>query len=195
MADFLSAASGGLQTIGGLIQAFTSGTKKKEKALEAYNDSYTPNQSIMDYYQKSLNEYNANPYNSAQYRKGQTEIKSNLATGISAAQDRRAGVGSLSNLVAGANRASMANVANAESVRAQRLNQLGAATGMKANEDRSIFERKYNLLAMKAAAAAKQKSDGLQNVFSGLSNLSSLGGSKDKKQGDDYGEYKNLLMA
>lgn len=182
------AVAGTLQTLGGVGQAFTSGVKKKEHALEAFNDSYSPNQSILDYYQKAYNKYDPNAYNSAGYRQGQQNINNNLATGISATQDRRSGVGAISNLVANANRASLGNVVNAERLQNQNLAQLGHATGMKANEDRGIFERKYNLLAMKAAAAAKQKNDGLQNIFGGLSNIASLGGSGllKKKQPNTY---------
>jgi hypothetical protein len=181
----LSLVSGGLQTLGGLAQTFTSGVKKKEKALEDYNNSYSPNQSILDYYQKAYSRYDPNAYNSAAYRKGQTNINSNMAAGISATQDRRSGLAGISNLVAQSNRAALNNVANAEAIQGQNLNQLGQATNMKANEDRGIFERKYNLLAMKAGAAAKQKRDGMQNIFGGLSNIASLGlggGNKEKQQ-------------
>lgn len=179
------AVSGGLQSLGGLLQFATAGVKKKERNLENFSENsptYTPNQGIMDYYQKALGRYNPNAYNSAAYQQGQTNINSNLASGINATQDRRAGLAGISNLVAQSNRASLANVANAEKIQGQNLNQLGNASRAKLGEDRMAFkinqqdpfERKYNLLAMKAAAAAKQKNDGLQNIFGGLSNGASL---------------------
>jgi len=190
----LSLISGGLQTLGGIGQTLFSGTRKKERALEQFNESapsYTPNQSILDYYQKAYNRYDPNAYNSAAYRQGKTNIDSNMAAGITATQDRRSGLAGISNLVAQSNRAALGNIANAERVQAQNLNQLGNAASAKAGEDRMAFkinkqdpfDRKYNLLAMKAGAAAKMKNDGLQNIFGGLSNIASLGlgGGKEKQ--------------
>jgi len=193
----LSLISGGLQTLGGIGQTLFSGTRKKERALEQFNESaptYTPNQSILDYYQKAYNRYDPNAYNSAAYRQGQQNINSNMAAGITATQDRRSGLAGISNLVAQSNRAALGNIANAERVQAQNLNQLGSAAAAKTNEDRMAFKvnkqdpfnRKYNLLAMKAGAAAKMKNDGLQNIFGGLSNIASLGfGGGNKKQKDN----------
>ena len=67
----------------------------------------------------------------------------------------------------------------AENQKDQRFSQLGGATQMKAGEDRQAFninkmqpfERKYNLLAMKAGAANKTANDGLQNMFNGLGSI------------------------
>lgn len=193
MPNPLSFIPSGLQLLGGLGQALFSGQKRKERELERLSENspkYSQNTSILDYYNKALSRYNPNAYNSASYRQGQTNINSNLATGITATQDRRSGLAGISNLVAAANRASLGNIANAEQIQGRNLSQLGTAANAKLGEDRMAFkintqdpfERKYNLLAMKAAQASKTKNDGLQNIFGGLSGASSLLG--------DYGNNR-----
>jgi hypothetical protein len=176
------AVSSGLQFLGGLGQALFSGVKKKERALERHANSYQKNESVMDYYNKALAKYNPNAYASQSYQNDTNQIQRNLQSGISASQDRRGGLSTITGLVQGANDSSAKAASRAEGAQAQNLSQLGGATQMKAAEDTKKFDMQYNLLAMKAGAAAKQKSQGLQNMFGGLSNASSVFGGGGKKQ-------------
>ncbi len=180
--------------IGGAAQAIFSGRKRKERALEEYNKNapkYQQNAGILDYYNKALSRYDPNAYNSASYRKGQADINSNLVTGINAAQDRRSGLAAIGGLTVGANRAALGNIANAEKIQGVNLGALGNAARAKLGEDRMAFkvneqdpfERQYNLLAMKAAQAAKTQNNGLQNIFNGLSNASMLLGGRKRNNG------------
>jgi hypothetical protein len=187
----LSLIPAGLQTLAGIGQTLFSGEKKANKKLEKFANSYKPNESIMDLYNKALSRYDTNAYNSAGYRQQTNNINRNLVTGINASQTRRGGLSTISGLVQGANDASGRAVVQAEQQQAQQLGQLAQATGMKAAEDKVPFELKYNLLAAKAGQAARTKNMGLQNIFGGLSNASSmLGGGGEKKDPrrmyDDY---------
>jgi len=65
--DPVSGILGGGQALGGLVQTLFSGKRKAERNLEKQINSYQKNPSIMDYYGKALNNYNANPYNSADF--------------------------------------------------------------------------------------------------------------------------------
>lgn len=165
----VSAISSGLQTLGGLGQVLFSGVKKANSNLENFSKTYTPNQSIGDYYNKALANYNANPYNSLSYKNAMNNNAGSMATGLNSAQDQRGGLASIGSLVNGNNQSNAAAAASAESQNRANINVLGQATGMKAREDKVPFDLTYNLLAQKAAAAAKTKSDGLQNMFGGLS--------------------------
>lgn len=188
----LSLASAGLGTLGGLVQTFTSGVKKKEKALETFSEAspiYNPNQSVLDYYSKALNKYNASPYATSLYKKTVQDTGRTTAQGLESLRGRGGAVAGVSGLIAGENDALLNASVAAENAKRQDFNTLGTATGMKTSEESKAFQinkqdkfdRKYNLLAMKAAAAAKQKSDGLQNIFGGLSNAATLGYGLDKK--------------
>lgn len=166
----VGAIAAGAQTLVGLGQSIFGGikAKKTQRELERMVDQYQPNQSIMDYYGKALQKYNANPYMSQSYQNQQNQIQRNLATGMNSAQTRRGGLASLGTLVQGANDASAQAGAMAEQQQNADLAQLGQATGMKAQEDKYKFENKYNLLAMKAGAANQTANAGMQNMFGGL---------------------------
>lgn len=155
----------------GLGQSIFSGKNKAEKALEKFSDSYKPNTSILDFYNKAYNNYSANPYNSAAFGVRKNLIGRNLATGIAATQDRRSGIGSIGALVQNANDATNNAAVQAEQVQRQNLNQLQGATAMKAQEDFKPFEMKYNLLSAKAGGANATRGAGIQNTFGGLNNI------------------------
>ena len=57
-----------IQTLTGLGQLLFSGKGKAEKALEAQANSYQTPSSILDYYNKALNRYTPNAYQSAGYQ-------------------------------------------------------------------------------------------------------------------------------
>lgn len=155
----------------GLGQMIFSGQRKAQKNLEKHLDSYKPNESIMDYYSKALNKYNANPYTSNMYNMQTRQAQRNLATGINSLQDRRSALAGVGSLVQGANDASLRAAAAAEQDQSQDLAQLGQATHMKDREDKYKFEAKYNLLSQKAGAANQTVNAGISNLFGGAGSI------------------------
>lgn len=175
-----------IQAGAGLLQSIIGGGKarKAQKQLERLDTpTYTQNQSVLDYYNKALQRANVNPYESTMYKMQQQNIGRNQNTALAAAGDRRSGLGAVSNLVRGSNDASLRAGVAAEQEQGQRFNQLGSATGMKSAEDMKAFqynkiapyEKKYNLLAMKAAGNNQTSQAGLQNMFGGLQSASMIG--------------------
>ena len=166
----------------GLIQSIVGGIKagKAQKQLEKMQSpQYAQNQGILDYYNKALARYNVSPTDSAMYKRQMNNIGRGVATGISSLQDRRSGQAGISSILRAQNDASLNAEVAAEQQKNQRFGELGQATGMKAGEDRMAFdinqqqpfERKYNLLAMKAGAANQTANAGMSNIFGGLQNL------------------------
>jgi hypothetical protein len=170
------AAIGTLQTGYGMIQA--ARTQKKLERLQT--PTYAKNAGILDYYNTALRRYNTNPYESAAYKQQTQQIGRNMAQGLSALNERKSAVAGVSRLVQGANDASLNAGLVAENKRDQYFRELGSATGMKAGEDRMAFqqnvmapyEKKYNLLAMKASGANQIANAGMQNVMGGLQGMS-----------------------
>lgn len=165
------------QGVLGIGQGIIGGGKarKAQRQLEGMIDNYNPNESIMDYYSKALNKYNANPYTSNMYNMQTQQAQRNLTSGVNSLQDRRSALAGVGNLVQGANDASLKAAALAERDQAQDLAQLGQATGMKAQEDKYKFEAKYNLLSQKAGAANEIANSGLSNMFGGLAGVHDFG--------------------
>lgn len=155
---------GGIQAVGGAIQA-----KRAEKKLENMVNNYKPNESIMDFYNKALSRYNANPYTSNLFNMQKQNIDRNTVTGINALQNRRSAIGGINALTQSANDAYLKAAATAEGQQSQALGQLGQATGMKAQEQFKPFEMKYNLLSQKAGAGSQIMNAGLSNIFGGAS--------------------------
>lgn len=171
--DPISLVSGGLQTVVGAGQAIFGAPKAKrtQKDLENYANSFQPNQSIMDYYNKSLEKYNSNPYQTQQYQQQNNLAQRNLATGLNFSQDRRGGLATIGRLTQQANDASAKAVSQAEATQGQNLSRLGQAAGMKTNEEQKKFDMLYNLKAAKAGQAASTVNSGIKNMFGGLSTL------------------------
>jgi hypothetical protein len=175
------------QGIFGLGQAIFGGgaRRRAEKDLERQANSFQPNSSILDFYNKALAKYNPNPYQSQQYQQQNNQIQRNLASGISNAQDRRSGLMAISGLTQQANDASAKAVGNAEVMQGQALGRLGQAAGMKTNEQQKKFDMLYNLKAMKAGQKAGVENSGYKNIFGGLGSLTSiLSGMGDNGGGD-----------
>ena len=172
---------GGIQAIIGAGKA-----KKAQKQMNRMLDSYKPNESIMDYYNKALSRYNANPYQSSEYQMNMRNADRTTATGLNALGDRRSAVGGVSRLAALQNDASLKAGAQAESEQGQRLAQLGQATAMKVPEDKYKFEAKYNLLGQKAGAANQTVNAGISNMFGGLGTIADSA-NIDKTYGDGGG--------
>ena len=171
--DPISLVSGGLQSLVGAGQAiFGAGkARRTQQDLEGYANSFQPNQSIMDYYNKSLSRYNSNPYQTQQFQQENNLQQRNLATGLGFAQDRRGGLASIGRLTQQANDASSRSASQAEAAQGQNLSRLGQAAGMKTAEDQKKFDMIYNLKAAKAGQAASTVNSGIKNIFGGLSTL------------------------
>lgn len=162
------AAASGAQTLLGLGQMIFSGKKKAEKNLENFANTYQPNSSILDYYNKALAKYSPNPYTSQSFQNRTNLIGRNLASGINATQDRHGALSTINSLVTSANDANANVASNAEAQQTSNLSQLGSAAGAKAGEDSKKFDLKYNLLAMKASGANATQAAGIKNAFGGL---------------------------
>lgn len=194
------------QTGAGLLQSVIGGIQAGRAQRQLSNlqsPKYTPNKSILDFYGEALNRYNVDPTQSAMYKRQVGDINRSVATATQGLQDRRSGTAGVSSLLRYMGDAKLkANVA-AENERDQRFGVLGSAAGMKASEEGKAFqinemmpfERKYNLLAAKAAGGNQVANAGLSNVFGGLQNLYNYnllnkeygGGSKSAKAKSSYG--------
>lgn len=174
----MQAGAGVIQGIAGLITA-----KKTQKALEKLQTpQYTQNKSILDYYNTALSRYNVSPTDSAMYKRNMQGIGRNTATALNSLQDRRSGLAGASSILRAQNDSSLnANVA-AEQEQNQRFGALGNAANMKTNEDDKAFqfnqiapyEKKYNLLSMKAGAANQMANAGMSNIFGALQNRANM---------------------
>jgi hypothetical protein len=169
------AGIGLLQTGYGMIKA-----GRAQKKLEALQTPvYAQNKGILDYYGQALQRYNTNPYESSAYKQATQQIGRNMAQGLSALNERKSAVAGVARLVQGANDAGQQAGLLAEGEQNRRFAQLGQATGMKASEDRAAFqqnvlapyEKKYNLLAMKASGANQIANAGMQNFMGGLQGI------------------------
>ncbi len=174
---------------GGIQSIFGGSAKgKAEKDLENYANSYKTSPGILDYYNKALSRYSANPFTSQYYQNQSNQIDRNTASGINSAQDRRSGLAAIGNLTRSANDAYANAGVNAEKMQGQQLGQLGQAAGMKNAAEQKKFDMLYNLKAMKAGQAATRENQGYQNIFSGLSDYTKLktllGGNTDESTGD-----------
>lgn len=176
---FAQMGLGAIQGIAGLIQ-----NKRATKQLEGMQSpTYNQNKSILDYYNKSLAKYNVNPYNTDLYRMQEQQANRGMASGLGALQGRGQALAGVNQLVQGRNDALLRAGVEAEQQQGQNLNRLGQAAGMKTAEDQRAFEinqqqpfdRKYNLLAMKAGGGADIMNSGISNVFGGASSLSQMG--------------------
>lgn len=166
------------QGIGGLVQAGIGlfGGRKARRGLENLQiPTYTPAKSISDYYGEAKQRYGISPYASTLYGMQAQNIARGTAQGVGALQDRRSAIGGISSLIQQQNDALLKAGAAAEQQKEQRFGQLGQAAGMMAGEERQAFninkmmpyEKKYNLLAMKAQGYNQLLNAGLQNIFGG----------------------------
>jgi len=178
------------QAIGGAIQA-----RRATKALERLQSpTYTANKSILDFYNESLKKYKVNPYQTDLYRMQQQQADRSLASGLSALGGRGQALAGVNNLVQSRNDSLLKAGAMAEQQQGQDLNRLGQASQLKAGEERTAFdinqqqpfERKYNLLAMKAGAGNQKIDSGISNIF-GAGQTASQMGMIDKLYGDSGG--------
>lgn len=170
----VSAASAGTQFLAGALQTIFSGKKKAERNLENYANSYNPNSSIMDAYNKALQRYSSNPYQSQFYQNANNNIQRNLATGIDATTSRRGGLATIGALTQGADDAAARAGVTAENMQGQQLGQLTNAARLAANEQEKKYDMIFNLKALKASAANQQQAAGEQNMFQAIGNAGNL---------------------
>lgn len=172
MPDPVSAALGGLQAVGGIVQSIIGGRRARKATQELENlksPTTTSSASINDYYNRA----SANPYDTAAYRLQKEQLERNAAAGISALQGRRAGLLGINSILRSQNDATLRAAANAEQMQ---RSMFADATRLKANDDARVFninqmmpfERKYSLLASKAAGGNQLLNAGLSNTFGGL---------------------------
>lgn len=173
----------GAGVLGGAIQAFGGAAQARnaQNALEnLQTPTYTPSSSILDYYNKTLQRYSVNPYDSPLYKMQQENIQRSGATGITALQGGRNAIGGVSNIVQAQNDALLKAGTTAQQEQGQELNQLGTAAGAETHEQDKAFQynqlapyqKQYNLDAMKAGAGAQIENAGLSNIFNGLGSAS-----------------------
>jgi hypothetical protein len=196
----IGAVTAGAGALAGGISAISSNKKRKsrERELDEYakqSPLYGGSKPISEYYQQALNRYNENPYQSQQYQMGAMNARRATAQGLGALQDRRSAIGGISRLQAGQNYAMQNLGAQAEAQKNQRFGQLGGATQMK-NADlmqqfdinkMTPYNRILGLKQMKAQAANQQYAQDVQNTFSSLNNLASVGMMADYGKGGQKG--------
>ena len=184
----IGAVTAGAGALAGGISAISSNKRRKrrEKELDEYAQQsplYGGSKPISEYYQQALNRANENAYQSQQYQMGAMQARRATAQGLGALQDRRSAIGGISRLEAGQNYAMQNLGAQAEAQRNARFGQLGGATQMK-NADlmqqfdinkMTPYNRKFGLKQMKTQAANQQYAQDVQNTFSSLNNLASVG--------------------
>jgi hypothetical protein len=188
------------------ISALSAGAKRRkaERGLEnMQTPTYAPNQSILDYYQKALQKYETNPTDSAEYKAQKQNILQGTQQGIAASQGRRMAGATIAPLIQGQNNSLLKAAISGEQRKAQEFQQLGSATQMKAQEEGKAFnqnyiapfEKKYNLLAMKAAGKAAAQNAATQNMYNNALSAASLlagsGESGNNSMSDIFGSSGN----
>jgi hypothetical protein len=159
-------------------QLLTSHPKREQRELERLANQQPKaeaDQSIGRYYSEALRRYNVSPYATQAYKVGQQNIGTNMAAGLNTLTDRRQGLGGVGKLVQGANDSTQRLGVMGEQQKANDLRVLGAASQLKAADDKYLFNvnqmtpynRKYNLKMMKAAGETNKFNSGLMNVQQG----------------------------
>lgn len=176
----LGLIAGGAQMLGGLVQGI-SGSRQARRAERAMENLQTPtttnDAAINNYYSQAQ----ANPYDTSMYKQQQMMANRNLATGLSAAQDRRGGLASIAGLVRNSNDSLLrAGMASEQQQRAMLAN----ATRMKSQDNQRVWEinklmpyqKNFTLLGQKAAGGNARANAGWSNVFGGLSTMATGAG-------------------
>jgi hypothetical protein len=165
----------------GAYQAATSGRGAAERDFENFAKKRPlakESKSLNDYYQRTLNEVNQNPYQSAQYMIARQEADRRLASGLGALQQRGGAISGISKLDLMRTNAQNQAIRNAESLRGQNLNRLGQSTQMKTAQDRYLydineatpFNTMLGIKQMKSAAANDRYNAGLNMIGGAASN-------------------------
>lgn len=164
------------QMIGGAIGAAKG--RKELKGLLAQSPQYKADEGIMGYYNQALQRAGVSPTQSAMYKRQMQNIGRNVATGLSAAQDRRGGLAAASSLARGASDAALAAESAAEQQQAQRFGALGAAAQAASRERQRAFD--INVMQpwqIKAQMAGQRAAGGAQTFNIGAGNIFGAGSS------------------
>jgi hypothetical protein len=182
----LGLALAGAQAVAGLGQSLFSGRKRAERELDALGNKmpvYSGNKSINDFYQEAQNRYNENLLNNPVYLQSKQNADRVAATALGGLQGRGGASATAARLAGIQNEGLMGAAATAQQMKDQRFRELSGATGMKAADDRMIFQsglEKFNrqdLLARQKAAAANARFDaGLKNIFGAAGNAALMAG-------------------
>lgn len=175
-----------LQGVGGLAQSIIGGIQahKAQKALQNLKTpTYTPNQSILNYYNQALQRYNVNPYSTNLYKQQVQQGQRGLATALSSLRERGNPNAGLSSLLQGYNDSLLGAGTQAEQLQNQKFSQLGGATQLKQGEDQQAFninqmlpyQKQYALLAAKAGGGNQILNAGLSNIFGGINSAQQYG--------------------
>lgn len=175
------AAGVGVAGLGTAIYGSIKAGQDQKKLEKAQSPAYTPSQSIADYYQKALDRYSLDPYQSAAYQQQQQNIQNQTATGLGTLQGNRSAIGGVGALVAGGQTAQLANTAQAQQQQGAALGQLGQAAGAQTQQGEMAFDvnsmqpftRNYNLLAMKASGANQLANAGISSVNNAANSIGS----------------------
>jgi hypothetical protein len=198
MPDLTGGVLGGAQFLAGGVQALVNGRKAK-RAQAALEGLQTPTATASAEVNKLYNDASANPYDTLAYRMQQQNINRGVAQGLGALQDRHAGLAGIGGLIRGQNDALLKAGATAEQ---QQYQKLANATRMKVQDNNRLFDinemlpyqKKFSLLANKAAAANQGVNSGLSNMFGGLQTGllgSKLGGGLLGQPGQNRNTYLN----
>lgn len=166
------------QMIGGAIGAAKG--RSELKSLLKNAPQYKADEGIMSYYNQALQRAGVSPTQSAMYKRQMQNIGRNVATGLSAAQDRRGGLAAASSLARGASDAALGAEAAAEQQQAQRFGALGAAAQAASRERQRAFDinvmqpwqTKAQMAGQRAAGGAQTFNIGAGNIFGAGSSLS-----------------------
>jgi hypothetical protein len=176
----LGLVMGGLQALGGAVQAISGSrqAKRAERALENLQTPTTTNDAaINNYYSQA----NANPYDTAFYKQQQQQANRGFASGLAGAQDRRGGLAAIGGLLRGRNDALLRAGVSAEQ---QQRQMFGQATRMKASDNQRVWEinkmmpyqKQFGLLNQKAAGGNMKANAGWSNIFGGAQTAAMAGG-------------------
>lgn len=173
--------------VGGAAQGIIGGirtarARKQMKNMIGNSPTYGGSSAISDYYNKALNEYSANPFNTAQYQAEVGAINRNLANVGGLATSRRMGANAVTGLFNQANNAYGQALARAEANQMQKLGQLGSASQMLGADQMQQFEinelmpyqQQLNYLNAQATGGGQVLGAGLSNIFSGLQSRSMM---------------------
>lgn len=180
-ASALQGVIGGIQAIGARKKA-----KKLENELEADAQNspvLAANEQIKAYYNESMRNYQASPYNSAKFIMGKNLADRSQSTGLLALNKRGMALAGVQNLTAQNLDNTNRLVAQGEQDRRQNFQTLGEATRMKAQDEMTQFDvnvatpynRKFGLKQMKAATANERSNAGLQMAGTALGNAAMMG--------------------
>lgn len=199
LSSFINLGSGLLQ--GGLAISKGAERKSAERELERMQvPMYRPNRSILDFYDEALRKYKTSPTDSAEYKMDKQNIMQGTTQGLSSLNKLRSG--DVSNIIQNQNNSLLKAAVKAEQNKRNQAGIVLNAAGQQAAElDRQYqynqiwpFQKKYNLLALKAANSAKAENAYTQGAFNSISSAAGgMGGGSGGGGGTGMGALGGLM--